>query len=238
MIQIQLLMMGKRLDGIDISVNLCHLRPYSINSKWENMKKYFSIISYFLIIIGVAGVIVTVGYDFFRPGEPNFGEKQLMGFVGSTMILLAGVSKLSNNKKDFWHFFSLFIYIAGMFFLVLLPHHYHYHSHKEMLGLKGFFPYDFSFNVIGFMPLGYLLMSLLAKFSGKYRQTMTILFTLLFGVLLSFLIEIGQYYIPGRISSLIDVAANGTGSFSPSFWNFTIFPYQIIFPKKIATFCC
>jgi hypothetical protein len=50
------------------------------------------------------GVIVTVGYDFFRPGEPNFGEKQLMGFVGSTMILLAGVSKLSNNKKDFWNF--------------------------------------------------------------------------------------------------------------------------------------
>lgn len=177
------------------------------------MKKHLTAIYYFLLIIGVVGVIVALGLDFFRPGKPDFGEKQFMGFIGSIIILLVGFRKLSSSKNDFWYFVSLFIYIAGMFYLVLMPRHYSPYNQSKMLQLKGFYPYDFSQNVIGFMPLGYLLMSLFTKSADKYRQTTTFLVILLIGVLLSFLIEIGQYFIPGRASSLIDVAANGLGHF-------------------------
>jgi hypothetical protein len=47
------------------------------------VKKHLSVIYFFLTIIGVFGVIVTLGYDYFRPGEPDFGKYQFMGFVGS-----------------------------------------------------------------------------------------------------------------------------------------------------------
>ena len=176
------------------------------------MKKHLSIIYFFLTIIGVVGVIVTLGYDYFRPGEPDFGRYQFMGFVGSIIILLAGIRKLSSTKKNFWDFVSLLIYMAGMFYLVLMPRHYFHHSHQEMLQLTQFSTFDFSTNVIGFMPLGYLLMSLITKSSGKFRPTITFFGILLFGVLVSFLIEICQYFIPGRSSSLFDVAANGSGN--------------------------
>ena len=176
------------------------------------MKKNLFIIHYFLIIIGIVGVIVTLGYDFVRPGELNFGKKQFMGFVGSILVLLAGLRKSSDTKNDFGDFVSLFIYITGLFYLVLMPRQYSHHSHLKMLKLTGFYASDFSLNVIGFIPLGYLLILLFTKFDGKYRKTTRFLVILLIGVLLSFLIEIGQYFIPGRSSSLIDVAANGLGN--------------------------
>lgn len=179
------------------------------------MKKHLSITNFFLKTIGAIGIIVSLGYDFFRLSEPDFGRKQFMGFIGSVMILIAGLKKPSGTKNTFQDFVSLFIYIAGMFYLVLVPHHYHHHhANSVMLGLAGFSMVDFCLNVIGFMPLGYLLMSLLSQFTAKYKQTMTLIVVFLTGVLLSFLIEISQHYIPGRTSSLIDVAANGLGTLS------------------------
>lgn len=176
------------------------------------MKKHPSIIQYFLIIIGVFGLIVTLGYDYFRPGEPYFGRFQFMGFIGSIIILLVGIRKLFDTKTIFFNILTFFIYMAGMLYLVLLPSHYSPHYHHELLQLKQFSAFDFSSNVIGFMPLGYLLMSLFAKFNGKYKLTITFVTIFVFGVLLSLLIEICQYFIAGRSSSLIDVAANGLGN--------------------------
>jgi glycopeptide antibiotics resistance protein len=175
------------------------------------MKKNFTAFYYFLIMIGVVGIIVTLGYDFFRPGEPNFGEKQFMGFIGSILILLVGLRKSSRSKNYLGDYVSLFIYIAGMSYLVLKPDQYAHHSHFGMLVLTKFYATDVSLNVFGFIPLGYLLMSIFTRFTGEYKQTTTILVILLVGFLLSFSIEIGQYFIPGRTSSLNDVAANGTG---------------------------
>lgn len=176
------------------------------------MKKHLSIIYYFLITIGVIGVIVSLGYDFFRPGEPDFGRKQFIGFIGSVLILFSGLRRSPNTQNNFWDFVSLLIYIAGMFYLVLIARHNSHNSTTGMLESTGFYVVDFGLNVIGFMPLGYLLMSLFTKFTGKHRQTITFLVILFIGVLLSFLIEIGQYFVPGRTSSLVDVAANGLGN--------------------------
>lgn len=176
------------------------------------MKKPLSVAYFFLVVIGAFGVIATLGYDFFRPGEPDFGKKQFMGFVGSIMLLFTGLNKSSRTKNDFWNFISLFIYLAGIFYLVLMPHPYKTHGNKELLGFAGFIISDFSLNVIGFIPLGYLSMSMMSKRAAYYRQPLALLVILFFGVSLSFLIEIGQYYIPGRTSSLIDVAANGVGN--------------------------
>ena len=175
------------------------------------MKKRFSITFFFLITVGVVGVIVTLGYDYLQPGEPEFGNKQFMGFVASIMIILAGLRKSANTKSDFWDFVSLFIYVAGLLYLVLMPRYYYHPGHTEMLELSGFSAYDFILNIFGFIPLGYLLMSIFNEFASKYSRNITFLSILVIGILLSFLIEIGQYYILGRTSSLIDVTANGMG---------------------------
>ena len=55
-------------------------------------------------------------------------------------------------------------------------------------------------------------MSILTERASKYRSTTVFGISLAVGIATSFLIEWLQYYIPGRTSSLIDVAANGMGN--------------------------
>ena len=176
------------------------------------MKNRQSILYYSLIIIGSAGIIIDLGYDLFRPGTPYFGDKQFIGFIASLFILLAGFRISSKAKKDFWDFVFLFIYIAGMFYLVFKPGDDSHFYHTGLLVIKNFGAYDLILNVIGFMPLGYLLMSLFSKTAEKCSLNLRFLVISLIGVLLSFFIEIIQYDIPGRTSSLIDVVANGSGN--------------------------
>lgn len=68
---------------------------------------------------------------------------------------------------------------------------------------------DIATNVAAYLPLGFLLAGVLrARFSAVFA----VLGAVLGGVFLSFGMETLQMFVPGRISSLADVATNGSGA--------------------------
>ena len=66
--------------------------------------------------------------------------------------------------------------------------------------------YDVVSNIFLFIPLGFLL-----QLSLKSSRRRNAYIGLVSGVLLSAMIEVGQFFLPGRYSSPIDVITNGTG---------------------------
>jgi len=66
-------------------------------------KKQFSLFSFFLLFIGISGMIFAVTIDFFKASMPNFGINQLAGFVISTIIALAGLRKIAVLKARIWY---------------------------------------------------------------------------------------------------------------------------------------
>jgi VanZ family protein len=70
-------------------------------------------------------------------------------------------------------------------------------------------PFDVAFNVVGYLPLGALLVWALYPL---LRGAAAIVLALVCGTLLSALLESLQTYLPSRISSLADLAANAVGT--------------------------
>jgi len=68
---------------------------------------------------------------------------------------------------------------------------------------------DLLLNILGFVPLGWIVM-LLAGRSGKAWRA--ILVATAAGVLVSLSIEFAQVWLPGRVSSLIDLLCNSAGA--------------------------
>ncbi|MCX5811625.1 MAG: exosortase [Proteobacteria bacterium] len=74
---------------------------------------------------------------------------------------------------------------------------------------------DILVNIIGFIPLGFLLASYIVR--KKLPLILSILLPTLGGFIVSFTIEILQTYLPGRSSSLNDLICNTIGVLSGSF---------------------
>jgi VanZ family protein len=64
-------------------------------------------------------------------------------------------------------------------------------------------PLDIALNVLGFVPLGFVI---------AWRKRRGIWIAIACGVALSLLIELSQPWIPGRDSSMIDWLCNGAGA--------------------------
>jgi len=71
---------------------------------------------------------------------------------------------------------------------------------------------DLIINVLGFLPFGYLLMSYLLD-KNHLKKISAIAVTVLVGAGISLSLEMIQYVIPGRISSLSDWILNCVGTF-------------------------
>lgn len=74
---------------------------------------------------------------------------------------------------------------------------------------KYFMVEDLVFNILGYIPLGFILAAALPQHWGKLRL---IVGATLLATLLSFSLETLQHYLPSRISSNIDLGANATGA--------------------------
>lgn len=75
---------------------------------------------------------------------------------------------------------------------------------------------DILVNVLGFMPFGFFLYALVS--SGRFGSAWApVLLTILGGVSVSLLIEVGQFWLPTRTSSLVDVLTNSIGAASGLF---------------------
>jgi len=177
-----------------------------------------SITRILLILVGTLGVVVTTTYDLFQPGPAKFGRMQFIGFVVSILLLMAGLRSVFHSKRRQLGTIMLCIYLLGMFYLVLTPYSlFHFPDpDKRFLEITAFLPGDFSVNILGFFPLGYLLLSLFLPDGGKcFSRCLVVVFS---GLILSLFIEVAQYYIPGRTSSMNDLLANGIGCVVGTFY--------------------
>ncbi|MCJ7539380.1 MAG: VanZ family protein [Desulfobacterales bacterium] len=176
-------------------------------------KKQFSLFSLFLLFIGISGMIFAVTIDFFKASMPNFGINQLAGFVISTIIALAGLRKIAVLKARIWDGLLLLVYSAGILFMGL---RYRNHGHAKSSGMLHNLSFSFSdaaINILGFIPLGYLMMSYFISSDRKQKKVPVICLSITACIGISFIIELSQYYIPGRSSSLSDLLFNGLGAF-------------------------
>lgn len=151
--------------------------------------------------------------DLLRDGaEPQFGMNQLAGFVISTIIVLTGMHTTRSPRAKTWFGTLLLIYITGILYMGLKTSGHHLHSAKELLITSSPPVYDFIINILGFTPFAYLYMAY--QFAGKRvaHTVMPALIAISAGMGLSLFMELVQYYIPGRTSSLMDLIANTAGT--------------------------
>ncbi len=127
---------------------------YSGNYK----KKQFSFFSLFLLFIGISGMIFAITFDLFKANRPDFGINQSAGFVVSAIIALAGLRTIKLLKARIWDGLLLLVYLAGILFMGLRSKGHGLSRSSGMLqGLSLSFS-DVAINVLGFIPLSYMMM--------------------------------------------------------------------------------
>lgn len=169
--------------------------------------------SFALFFAGISGMVFAIAFDFFKSTVPNFGINQLAGFVISAIIAMAGLRNLNLLRARIWDGILLLVYLAGILFMGLRPAK---HAHSRSGGILEGFSFSFfdaAINVLGFIPLSYLMISYLCSSERTQKKMSIICLTLVSCIGISLLIELIQYYIPGRSSSQSDLLFNGLGSF-------------------------
>ncbi|MFC1505049.1 VanZ family protein [Thermodesulfobacteriota bacterium] len=151
-------------------------------------------------------------FDFFHQSAQSFGIRQFAGFVVSAIVALKGLSNLAFLNKRLWDGLLFLAYLAGVLFWGLRPASRNYSKFGGFLSITSFASYDFIINFFCFIPFSYLLMSFLSGRNIKGGKVSIAVTTILIGIGISLLIEIIQFYIPGRSSSLTDIIANGLGA--------------------------
>ena len=80
------------------------------------------------------------------------------------------------------------------------------------LDVNQVYVHDVAINLIGFLPFGFVLVSILYACGGIFRKN-SMLIVVISGFILSFGIEFLQSWMPSRSSSLLDLLLNTTGSY-------------------------
>ena len=101
------------------------------------------------------------------------------------------------------------IYLSMILFAGLRPSTFNHTYYKIFLDIGRFNGFDLLLNTVGFIPFGYLLMLSFGE-RPNFKRAMAVAG---FGTLISFLLETSQFYfIPGRVSSMIDLVTNIIGT--------------------------
>ena len=163
------------------------------------------------LAMGISGLVFFAGFDVLRDQPVNIGLEQFAGITISVIIILAGIYDWMPWQKKFTVGILFVLYLGGILFMGLRSGSPHAHHAPELLGLGSFARGDFIINTLGFVPLGFLAMAFLTEVRS-IDHWHNIAWTLAFCLAVSLIIEILQYFLPGRTSSLYDVTANAMGS--------------------------
>ena len=164
-----------------------------------------------LMVMGTSVMLFAATVDLFHGGSPGFGAKQLSGLVVGAVVTLAGLRKLVLPALNILDGGILAVYLAGILVMGLKPGGHEIVSVKDILSTDTPPLLDFVINFLGFSPLGYLMMSYSMENRRINNKGLCIALTLLCGLTISLVLEIIQYFIPGRTSSLYDFIANSLG---------------------------
>ena len=166
-----------------------------------------------LVIIGGVGILLSLTFDLFHDGVSHFGMRQFAGFVISSIVALAGLNRLITFFRSKALDFVLFgAYFAGILFMGLRPKYDRVIGHTGLFELTGYSAFDFIINTIGFIPLSYLMMMSIFALNRKLKRASVSILVFASCMCITLLIEILQYFIPGRSSQFFDVITNGIGA--------------------------
>jgi glycopeptide antibiotics resistance protein len=168
-----------------------------------------------LIALGVMGILISDFADSIGLGRPGFGLNQMSGLVIGALIAMLGLVKvLFSDNRTILRALT-WVYVCGILFVGLMPFPFNHTHHGILLDLNIFSWRDFAVNIMGFVPLGYLLMM---SFGNRLTEGRVDLFNRAIvvvgaGCLISLFLKVSQYYfIAGRHSSFMDVIANTLGT--------------------------
>ena len=165
-----------------------------------------------MIAVGSCGILFFSAVDFIHLGAPGFGMDQLAGIVISTIVVLAALRHPASPRSKIWFGGLLLFYVAGLMVMGLTPRGHLFYGAHRLLSLDRPQWGDFIINVLGFGPFAYLFMAYLCARGKPERIRGYAAWVVVFGFGLSLFIEIMQYDLPGRSSSLTDVVANTIGT--------------------------
>jgi len=177
---------------------------------WKTQRH--SIFSLALLLIGIGGMLISAFFDLLRAGATNFGTFQLAGFVVAAFVAVAGLrgGVLSHARR--WDGLLLLAYLGGIFFMGLRFEDRDNHYNYGLLRNMSFTPQDAFINLMGFIPLGYLMTAFLSAGLLRHKDSRPAILSLTLCISVSFLIEFVQSYLPGRTSSIVDVLMNTMGA--------------------------
>ena len=175
-------------------------------------KKQFPLSGRLLLLVGVSSMMFALTYDFFTARMPNFGMTQLAGLVVGAITALAGLRTMLSLRARTWDGLLVLVYLTGILFMGLRHQHHGLHRSSGMLHNLSFSFSDVTINVLGFIPLGYLMMSYLLSSDRTPKKVPVICLAISACIGVSLLIELSQSYLPGRTSSVVDLMSNGVGA--------------------------
>ena len=113
----------------------------------------------------------------------------------------------------------LLLTIVLIAYASLYPWHFHAYDHQSSPLLVFFHAWparlnraaaeDIAVNVLVYLPLGFFAF---AAFAAIWRTWVAAIAALVTGIALSFSVEMAQFFVVGRISSVLDVASNALGA--------------------------
>jgi VanZ family protein len=166
-------------------------------------------------IIGGMSLVFFGILAFLNKRSLDLGMIPKVGATISVILLFSGLwSFIPYAKRKLYLFVLLVIYTSGILFMGLRarPGNTNGHQPATMLVTSGIIGFDAALNIIGFIPLAFLSVMVFQHGRLFRKSLFRFSFGFTFCLSLSFFIEIFQFYIVGRSSSLVDVVTNGVGA--------------------------
>lgn len=166
-------------------------------------------IHFFLFLACVWAALLSILADTLNNSTAGFG------FVQSSLLVISGIMggfffrRWLFPEQYQWDRVLTVLYLAGTIFSGLRPGHNYFYHPSSFLGNEVILLQDVFINILGFIPIGFLMMATITK--NKSNITATII-TIVTGVGTSFMIETAQYCcVSGRTSSIVDLMMNSAG---------------------------
>jgi len=166
-----------------------------------------------LLATGLSIMLLGVAADSLHIGSPGFELRQLAIVIVGGIVMLSGLRKLLFPSQTKLDGVLLAIYFLGLLFMGIEPRSFEVSTKKYFLTVGAVsLNKDFIINILGFLPFSYLMVSYLLD-NNRLRKISAVALTLLAGTSISLSLEMIQYVIPGRTSSLSDWILNSLGTF-------------------------
>lgn len=168
-----------------------------------------------IILVGCLVLLLSLFMDFFHHGSPGIGFEQLAGMVIGCILILSALRRLFFTNLYHWDWLLFMIYLGGIAYAGLRPVETISIYQPGLIDINSLNKRDIVVNIAGFIPLGLLAMSAMApnRISRKKTLRQTTLLVLIFGSIISLVIELIQHFwIPGRYSSIYDLITNTLGT--------------------------